>query len=165
LPLAEVRSVLFGHSLVSLPFAAYGGVAADDADAIAALHAAALDLARSLRVAHLELRNRSRREPEWPQQSLYVTFRKELAPEVEANLLAIPRKQRAMVRKGVQRGLEAGDRPRRRTILRAVRGQRPAPWDARAAAPLLRSVVDDFRGATAKCRRSSMREGLPCRRC
>jgi FemAB-related protein (PEP-CTERM system-associated) len=106
LPLAEVRSVLFGHSLVSLPFAAYGGVAADDADAIAALHAAALDLARSLRVAHLELRNRSRREPEWPQQSLYVTFRKELASEVEANLLAIPRKQRAMVRKGVQRGLK-----------------------------------------------------------
>ncbi len=36
LPLAEVRSRLFGHSLVSLPFCAYGGPAADDADAEAA---------------------------------------------------------------------------------------------------------------------------------
>ena len=30
LPLAEIRSRLFGHSLVSLPFAVYGGPAADD---------------------------------------------------------------------------------------------------------------------------------------
>ena len=34
-----------------------------------------------------------------------MTFRKALLPEVEANLLAIPRKQRAMVRKGIDRGL------------------------------------------------------------
>ena len=50
---------------------------------------------------HLELRNRVPREPDWPRQDLYVTFRREIAPEVEANLLAIPRKQRAMVRKGI----------------------------------------------------------------
>lgn len=107
LPLAEIRSVLFGHSLVSLPFAAYGGVAADDPQAVGALHSAALTLARDLRVDHLELRDRTRREPDWPQQSLYVTFRKALAPEVDANLQAIPRKQRAMVRKGIDRGLVA----------------------------------------------------------
>jgi FemAB-related protein (PEP-CTERM system-associated) len=34
-----------------------------------------------------------------------VTFRKELAPTEEANFLAIPRKQRAMVRKGIDAGL------------------------------------------------------------
>jgi FemAB-related protein (PEP-CTERM system-associated) len=34
-----------------------------------------------------------------------VTFRRDIAPEVEANLLAIPRKQRAMVRKGIMRQL------------------------------------------------------------
>jgi FemAB-related protein (PEP-CTERM system-associated) len=33
---------------------------------------------------------------------LYVTFRKEILPDVEANMLAIPRKQRAMVRKGAK---------------------------------------------------------------
>ena len=30
LPLAQVKSRLFGHSLVSLPFGVYGGVAADN---------------------------------------------------------------------------------------------------------------------------------------
>jgi FemAB-related protein (PEP-CTERM system-associated) len=107
LPLAEVRTRLFGHSLVSLPFCVYGGVAADEADAIPALHGAARELAEQLRVEHLELRNREVREPAWPRQDLYVTFRKALDPDPEKNLLAIPRKQRAMVRKGIQRGLVA----------------------------------------------------------
>ena len=38
-------------------------------------------------------------------QDLYVTFRKALLPDEEANMLAIPRKQRAMVRKGIKNGL------------------------------------------------------------
>ena len=37
LPLARVHSRLFGHSLCSLPFSAYGGVAAIDEEARAAL--------------------------------------------------------------------------------------------------------------------------------
>ena len=105
LPLAQVRSRLFGHSLVSLPFAVYGGAASAEAPAVAVLHAAAVELARELNVEHLELRNLRRTEPEWPRQDLYVTFRKPILPEVEANLLAIPRKQRAMVRKAIGRGL------------------------------------------------------------
>ena len=40
-------------------------------------------------------------------QDLYVTFRKEILPDAEANLLAIPRKQRAMVRKGIKNGLRS----------------------------------------------------------
>ena len=107
LPLAQVRSRLFGHSLVSLPFAAYGGAASSHPTATEALHGAACELGRELGVDHLELRNRSVTEAAWPRQDLYVTYRKELLPEVEANLLAIPRKQRAMVRKGIQRGLVA----------------------------------------------------------
>ena len=107
LPLVELRSMLFGHSLVSLPFAVYGGAAASDPDAAAALRRAAGDLGRRLGVSHLELRNRVAVEPEWPRQDLYVTFRKSLLPEVEANMLAIPRKQRAMVRKAIQRELRS----------------------------------------------------------
>lgn len=105
LPLAEVKTALFGHALCSLPFAVYGGVAATDAEAVAALHREAESIAQALGVQHLELRNRDSREPDWPRQELYVTFRKEILPEVEANLLAIPRKQRAMVRKGIRNGL------------------------------------------------------------
>lgn len=107
LPLAEVKSLLFGHTLTSLPFAVYGGVASDDADAVTALSAAAVQRAKDLGVDHLELRNRVSREPAWPRQDLYVTFRKAILPEIEANLLAIPRKQRAMVRKAIDRKLVA----------------------------------------------------------
>jgi FemAB-related protein (PEP-CTERM system-associated) len=105
LPLAEVKSRLFGHALTSLPFAVYGGVAGDDEEAVAALEAAAEELARQAGVQHLEYRNLTERHTDWPRQELYVTFRKEILPDEEANMLAIPRKQRAMVRKGIKNGL------------------------------------------------------------
>jgi FemAB-related protein (PEP-CTERM system-associated) len=107
LPLAQVKSRLFGHGLVSLPFCAHAGVAATDPAAVPALHARARGIAAELGAAHLEVRNRAAREPDWPRQTIYVEFRKEIAPEVEANMLAIPRKQRAMVRKGIKNGLRS----------------------------------------------------------
>jgi len=107
LPLAHVNSRLFGNALTSLPFAAYGGVAAEDAASAAALEQAAQALAQQLGVQHLELRNLTRQHPDWPAQDLYVTFRKAILPDEEANMLAIPRKQRAMVRKGIKNGLKS----------------------------------------------------------
>ena len=107
MPLAELRSPIFGHSLVSLPFSVYGGAAAEDAESERALIDASSDLARALGVGHLELRNREVKRAAWPRQDLYVTFRKELLPDLEANMLAIPRKQRAMVRKGINAGLKS----------------------------------------------------------
>jgi FemAB-related protein (PEP-CTERM system-associated) len=105
LALAHVKSLLFGNALVSLPFAVYGGAAADNEEAAAALETEAQCLAQQLRVDYLELRNLSSRHDDWPTQDLYVTFRKEIHPDSEANMLAIPRKQRAMVRKGIKHGL------------------------------------------------------------
>ncbi|MGA8893225.1 MAG: FemAB family XrtA/PEP-CTERM system-associated protein, partial [Anaeromyxobacteraceae bacterium] len=105
LPLAHVTSRLFGNALVALPFAVYGGIAAADAEAVAALENAAQELARKLGVDHLEFRNVAPRHAEWPTQDLYVTFRKAILPTVEDNMQAIPRKQRAMVRKGLKNGL------------------------------------------------------------
>ena len=105
LPLAHVNSRLFGNALVSLPFAVYGGVAAQSDAAARALEDEAQAIAERLRVQHLELRNIDRRHADWPTQDLYVTFRKDVLPQEEANMLAIPRKQRAMVRKGIKSGL------------------------------------------------------------
>jgi FemAB-related protein (PEP-CTERM system-associated) len=105
LPLAHVNSLLFGNALVALPFAVYGGVSASDPEAADALEREAQDLAKRLGVAHLEFRNVSARHTDWPCQDLYVTFRKQILPEEDANMLAIPRKQRAMVRKGLKNGL------------------------------------------------------------
>lgn len=105
LALGHVNSWLFGNSLVGLPFAVYGGVAASNAEAAAALEHEAQQIAQRLGVDHLELRNIDLRHADWPTQDLYVTFRKEIFAEEEANMLAIPRKQRAMVRKGIKNGL------------------------------------------------------------
>lgn len=108
LPLGEVRSALFGHTLISLPFCVYGGIVAATEEAARALDLAARALAFSLGVGHLEYRDRDApAHPEWPGTDLYATFRKTLDPEVEKNLLAIPRKQRAMVRKGIKAGLRS----------------------------------------------------------
>lgn len=108
LPLAEVKSRLFGHAVTSLPFAVYGGVAALNDEAAAALEAEAEKIARGQGAEHLEYRYLGEtRHADWPRQDLYVTFRKAILPDEEANMLAIPRKQRAMVRKGIANGLKA----------------------------------------------------------
>jgi FemAB-related protein (PEP-CTERM system-associated) len=105
LPLTEINSRLFGHSLSSLPFCAYGGILSDHDAARTALDQAAQDLATRLKVGALEYRNQQSLHSDWPTKDLYVTFKKAIEPEIETNMNAIPRKQRAMVRKGIKAGL------------------------------------------------------------
>lgn len=110
LPLARQKSRLFGDALVSLPFCVYGGVAADDRESADALVDAAVAQAERLGVGHLELRQMdAASNPSstgaWSTTDLYVTFRKAILRDVDANMAAIPRKQRAMVRKGIKAGL------------------------------------------------------------
>jgi serine/alanine adding enzyme len=56
LPLIELKSSLFGHSFVSLPFLDYGGILADGPEYEAALATAAADLATKRGAHHIELR-------------------------------------------------------------------------------------------------------------
>ncbi|MBV5274639.1 MAG: FemAB family PEP-CTERM system-associated protein [Lamprocystis purpurea] len=107
LPLAEVRSRLFGHALISTPCCVYGGVAAVSEDARQALILESMRLARRLGVDALEMRNREAVCPEWPTQNLYVTFRRPISEADADNFKSIPRKQRAMVRKAIDAGLSA----------------------------------------------------------
>ena len=107
LPLAEIKSRLFGHALISLPFGVYGGIVASSSQARVALNEAAQALAKRLKVGHLEYRNVAPFQGDGLKSDVYVTFRKTIDPNLERNLLAIPRKQRAMVRKGIKAGLLA----------------------------------------------------------
>ncbi len=108
LPLAQVKSLLFGHALVSLPFARLRRRGRRRRRRRRPRSRTRRRRWRErLGVDHLELRNVAARHPDWPTQDLYVTFRKEILPDVEANMLAIPRKQRAMVRKGIKNGLRS----------------------------------------------------------
>lgn len=108
LPLGRIRTLLFGDALVSVPFCVEGGPLASDAESEAALLDAAAALMRRLGVPVMELRTDSAAPPPagWVvRDDLYVVFRKPIAAADDANLKAIPRKQRAMVRKGIERGL------------------------------------------------------------
>ncbi len=105
LPLGHVNSRLFGNALTSLPFCVYGGIAAANETARSALDKEAQRLAAELKVDYLELRNLKPQHSDWPIKDLYVTFRKEIDADPEQTMLAIPRKQRAMVRKGIKNDL------------------------------------------------------------
>ncbi|OGB33410.1 MAG: peptidoglycan bridge formation protein FemAB [Burkholderiales bacterium RIFCSPLOWO2_12_FULL_61_40] len=106
LPLGHINSWLFGSSLVGLPFAVYGGVVSNGQHVEKLLEMEAYRIAKHLDVEHVEWRNINPRHADWPVQSLYYTFRKNLLSNDEAIMLAIPRKQRAMVRKGIRNGLK-----------------------------------------------------------
>ncbi len=105
LPLTHIKSLLFGNALCSNSFCVYGGIVADTPEAFHALDQKACELANELGVDYLEMRDREQKFPERPHKDLYVTFRKTLAEDVDANMQAIPRKQRAMIRKGIKAGL------------------------------------------------------------
>lgn len=107
LPLGHIRSRFFGNALISTPFGVYGGIAASSDTARAALAAAAEDLAVRLGVDYVELRHCNHLYKGWLTKDLYVTFRKRIDPDPERNFLAIPRKQRAMIRKGIQANLKS----------------------------------------------------------
>lgn len=104
LPLVHVKSLLFGNYLASTAFCVYGGPIADSEEALNALDEAAVRLGETLGVGHVEYRYRQRRElAGWAEKSeLYATFRKPMHADPEKNMLEIPRKQRAMVRKGIK---------------------------------------------------------------
>ena len=105
-PLVHVNSRLFGNALISTAFCVYGGPLTLDQAARAALDEAAVTVARSLRTDHLEYRLDKPSGAGWAcKDDLYVTFRRSLDPKPEANLTAVPRKQRAMIRKGIKQGL------------------------------------------------------------
>lgn len=105
LPLAQVKSVLFGNSLSSLPFCVYGGIVADSDEIAESLRREACRLAETLKVDALELRNTTATSTNWPVKQLYYTFRKAIDPSDDVNLKAIPNRQRAMIRKGIEEGL------------------------------------------------------------
>lgn len=107
LPLFEIRGLLGGRGLVSVPYGVYGGICAASAPARAALAEGAEQLRRRLGTDYVELRHRPGQEIELPTKSLYVSFARALSPSEEENLNAIPRKQRRMTRQGVKHGLRA----------------------------------------------------------
>jgi FemAB-related protein (PEP-CTERM system-associated) len=107
LPLFEVRGLLTGRVLVSVPYAVYGGICSSHPTATDLLLEVARDLASRHRARYVELRQLRPVHQELPTKELYSTFVRPLDPDPEVNMAAVPRKQRRMIRQGAKNGLVA----------------------------------------------------------
>ena len=110
LPLSEMRSMLFGKALVSTGFGVDGGILGA---AVEPLASAAWSLAERLGIPGVELRGGPVPAGWATDETTYVGFVGTLASDDAARLAAIPRKQRAEVRRSLDIGLDVvtGDTP------------------------------------------------------
>ncbi len=107
LPLFEVRGLLGGRGLISVPYGVYGGICGRSEPVRQLLLEHAAGLARRVGAGYVELRHRAGQEMDLPTKSLYVNFSRPISGNDEENLAAIPRKQRRMTRQGLKHGLRA----------------------------------------------------------
>ncbi|WP_230481532.1 FemAB family XrtA/PEP-CTERM system-associated protein [Sphingomonas sp. Leaf21] len=103
LPLSEIRSPLFGAAMVSTGFGVDGGVLGQGGDALAD---AAWTLAGERRIGSVELRGGPVPRGWAADAESYLGFVRPIAADDEAELKAIPRKQRAEVRKALSQDLD-----------------------------------------------------------
>jgi len=105
LPLVRVRSLVFGHYLVSMPFVNYGGPLGSD-EAIRALAAHAAKLARAGDAKLLELRSRRALPLEMPVSHRKITVTLDIpAAGPDALFKSLDAKLRSQVRKPTKEGV------------------------------------------------------------
>ena len=159
LPLVQVKSVLFGNALVSLPFGVYGGVAAANEEAASALEQRARDLAVELGVDHLEFRNVAPRHPDWPTAG---SLRHVPQGDPARGRGEYARHPAQAARDGEEGHQERAPRRHRRDagpLLRAVFRQRPPARHAAVFAAVLRGAAARVRaGLRSAHRRGQGRE-------
>ena len=105
LPLTEVHSPIFGRMLASSGFAVEGGVLTGDQSTADALCDAACEYAQRLCCTTIELRGGPVGEGWAIRTDSHCSFIQPLAEDDDAQLTAIPRKQRAEVRRSLKNDL------------------------------------------------------------
>lgn len=106
LPLMEIRSWLFGRALVSSGFAVGGGILAYDPATTDQLADACWALAEELGCTTAELRGGPAPDASWSTRGdSYLGFCKALEADDEAQLLSVPKRHRAEIRKGLSNNL------------------------------------------------------------
>ena len=106
LPLFLSSNWVQGRTLISTPFAVYGGICAPDPAVRSALCEAACRMATDLGVNYLELREPYVADGDgFLTKELYVTFEQQLPADPEKLLRGFPKDTRYMIRKGQKAGL------------------------------------------------------------
>jgi FemAB-related protein (PEP-CTERM system-associated) len=106
LPLAFVKSRLFGRFLVGLPYLNYGGVMAEDEHVACMLVDKAVELADELDVKHLELRHR--RAMDHPRLTTRAGYKVHMIRALPATSEALWKQLGSSVRNQVRKGQKSG---------------------------------------------------------
>lgn len=106
-PLVLLASRVFGRFLVSLPFVNYGGFVANSPGAYRVLEGGAIETARELDAAHIELRHERPIESGWISIERKVSMRLSLPGSYELLVKAFPSKLRSQVRRAQKEGMTA----------------------------------------------------------
>jgi serine/alanine adding enzyme len=105
LPLVFVASRLFGRSLVSMPFANYGGLLVDSVEAQKALLQLAMDLAKERKAASIELRQQKALDLAWHVTQHKISMRLDLPKHFEILWGGFASKLRSQIRRAQKGGM------------------------------------------------------------
>jgi len=115
LPLAYVRSRLFGNRLISLPFADYGGPCTSDRSIADKLIVRSMDVAREIGADFLEIRSPSERyfdffdDHKFIKRDDYVTFILSLDRSIDDIWKSIDKENRTAIRKAKKNEIQIVD--------------------------------------------------------
>ena len=130
-PAHAIGSSLFGRAMVSSGFAVGGGILANSQGVAERLADAVWDLAQANTCPSVELRGGALPQSSWIiKGDAHANFARALTADDDGELLAIPRKQRAEVRKGLDKGL----------VVETGNSQRDLDWHYRVYAESVRNL-------------------------
>jgi serine/alanine adding enzyme len=107
LPLVQLKSRLFGHMLVSLPYFNYGGICAGSSEVRAGLLRSAIQLASDQKAEFLEIRHEDDWNQELPKKTTKVSMRLDLPASPEDLWKSFPAKLRNQVQRPRKEGMIA----------------------------------------------------------
>ena len=105
-PLVQLKSLLFGNFLISMPYFNYGGVVADTQEIMHSLISSAHELSDELGCSHIEMRFDSEQAIELPSRTDKITMLLGLPDDPEDLWQNLGSKIRAQVKRPIREGVE-----------------------------------------------------------
>ena len=104
-PLVQLKSLVFGHMLVSMPFFNYGGISASSPDVRNALMDAAIDVAKELQADFIEVRHEDEWDRALARKTTKVAMRLSLPSSSEELWKSFPSKLRTKIQRPRKEGM------------------------------------------------------------
>ena len=106
LPLIQLKSLLFGNFLISMPYFNYGGIVADTHDTMISLISSVHELYEELGCSHIEMRFDSEQAIDLPVRTDKVAMLLNLPADPNELWQAIGSKRRAQVKRPIREGVD-----------------------------------------------------------